>query len=428
MSTSHHVQVRTVITLVSSVLSLLLGIGTILVGAGFLGTLLGMRATLENFSEVVTGLVMSAYFLGFVVGAYACPPLINRVGHIRAFTAMAAVASAAILTHALVVDPWSWAALRLITGVCSVGLYMVIESWLNAQASNRQRGQLFALYMTVNMIAMAVGQYLLLFDGAETFAPFAHVAILFSLGLVPVALTRVREPQPIAAPVLRPGYLFEKAPLGVIGTMIAGLLLGSFWGMGAVFAQGVGMTDIWTAAFMSAAILGGAILQMPIGRYSDNRDRRGVLLIVSLGGATPALAAFFLAQWTPVALVLCIFIFGGFTFSIYALCVAHMNDHLDAGEILEATSGLLLTYGIGAALGPATVGALMSAFGPRTLLLYFCLLLLTLAVAAYHFMRARPPVPTADKGEFVPMVRTSQAALEMLPEAEVKPELDLRQS
>ena len=123
------------ITLVSSIFSLLLGIGIILVGAGFLGTVLGMRAMLENFSEMVTGLVMSAYFLGFIVGAYVCPPLINRVGHIRAFSAMAAVASAAILTHALVIDPWAWAALRLITGLCSVGLYMVIESWLNAQSS-----------------------------------------------------------------------------------------------------------------------------------------------------------------------------------------------------------------------------------------------------------------------------------------------------
>lgn len=414
------------ITLVSSILSLLLGIGTILVGAGFLGTLLGMRATLENFSEVVTGLVMSAYFLGFVVGAYACPPLINRVGHIRAFAAMAAVASAAILTHALIIDPWAWGALRLITGVCSVGLYMVIESWLNAQASNRQRGQLFALYMTVNMIAMATGQYLLLFDSPDTFVPFAHVSILFALGLVPVALTRVREPHPIATPVLRPGYLFGKAPLGIIGTLIAGLLLGAFWGMGAVFAQGIGLSDTWTAFFMSGAILGGALLQVPIGRFSDSRDRRGVLLVVSLGGATPALAAFVLAQWIPIVLVSCIFIFGGFTFSIYALCVAHMNDHLDASEILEATSGLLLTYGIGATLGPAVVGALMSAFGARMLLLYFFSLLLLLATAAYHFMRKRPPLPAAEQGEFVPMVRTSQAALEMHPKTEVEPELDLR--
>jgi MFS family permease len=419
---------RFVITLVSSIFSLLLGIGIILVGSGFLGTLLGMRAVVENFSEVVTGLVMSAYFLGFIAGAYVCPPLINRVGHIRAFAAMAAVASSAILTHAMIIDPWAWALLRLITGICGVGLYMVIESWLNVQTSNRQRGRVFALYMTVNMLAMALGQYLLLFSSVDTFIPFALIAILFSLGLVPVALTRVAEPQPVSTPALHLGHLFGKAPLGVIGTLIAGLLLGAFWGMGAVFAKDIGLPDTWIAAFMSAAILGGPLLQLPIGRLSDARDRRGVLLAVSIAGAAAAVAAFALAQWTPVALVICIFLFGGFTFSIYALSVAHMNDHLNANEVLDATSGLLLTYGIGATFGPAAAGALMSAFGPRTLLLYFFALLVVLAAACRHFMRVRPPVPAEEQGEFVPMVRTSQAALEMHPGAKVEPELDLRQS
>jgi MFS family permease len=414
-------------TLVSSIFSLLFGIGIILIGSGFLGTLLGMRATLENFSEVVTGLVMSAYFLGFIAGAFVCPPLINRVGHIRAFAVMAAVASTAILTHALIIDPWAWAALRLITGICGVGLYMVIESWLNAQASNQQRGRVFALYMTVNMLAMAAGQYLLLFNSVDSFVPFAVIAILYSLGLVPVALTRIKEPQPISTPALRLAYLFGKAPLGVIGTLIAGLLLGAFWGMGAVFAKGIGLPNTWIAAFMSSAVLGGALLQLPIGRLSDTRDRRQVVMIVSMAGAAAAVAAFAVAQWLPLALVICISLFGGFTFPIYALCVAHMNDHLHANEALEATSGLLLTYGIGAACGPAAAGALMSAFGPPMLLVYFFALLIVLAVAARHYMRVRPPLPAAEQGEFVPMVRTSQAALEMHPGTEVEPEPDLRQ-
>jgi MFS family permease len=236
------------------------------------------------------------------------------------------------------------------------------------------------------------------------------------------------EPQPIATPALHLGHLFAKAPLGVIGTLIAGLLLGAFWGMGAVFAQGIGLSPTWIAVFMSAAILGGALLQVPIGRMSDSHDRRRVVLIVSIAGAGAAAAAFAVTQWLPIALVACIFLYGGFTFPIYGLSVAHMNDHLSAGEVLDATSGLLLTYGIGATFGPATAGALMTALGPRVLLLYFFILLVVLAVASHHFMRARPPVPEEEKGEFVPMVRTSQAALEMYPGTETEPEADLQQS
>ena len=414
------------ITLVSSIFSLLLGLGIILIGSGFLGTLLGLRAVLENFSEVVIGLIMSAYFLGFIAGAYVCPPIINRVGHIRAFAVMATVASSAILMHAIVINPWTWVALRLITGICSVGLYMVIESWLNAQSSNQQRGQVFAVYMTVNMLAMAVGQTLLFFNNVDSFVPFALIAILFSLGLVPVALTWMKEPHPISTPSLRMTHLYEKAPLGVLGTLVAGLLLGAFWGMGAVFGKGIALSDSWIATFMCAAILGGALLQIPIGRISDTRDRRGVLLIVSIAGAVAAAAAFALADWSSTALVICIFLFGGFTFPIYALSVAHMNDHLSTDEVLEATSGLLLTYGIGATLGPTFAGTLMTAFGPLMLLLYFCSLLVILAIVCRYFMSIRPPVSTGDKGEFVPMMRTSQAALEMLPDAAMESEATLR--
>lgn len=414
------------IRLVASIFSLLLGIGVLLVGNGFLGTLLGLRATLEHFSQMTTGLIMSAYFCGFIAGAYLCPPLINRVGHIRAFAAMAAVASVSVLLHPLIVQPLVWGVLRFVTGLCAVGLYMVIESWLNSRASNQQRGQVFAVYMTVTLFAMAGGQFLLLFNGVDGVVPFAIVTILFSLGLVPVALTRVLEPLPIATPALRLRYLIRRAPVGVLGTLIAGLLLGAFWGMGAVFAVRIGLADHWIAGFMGAAILGGALLQLPIGRLSDRRDRRAVLIGVSLAAACCAAGAYLAIGYRAApGLAACMFFYGGFTFPIYAISVAHMNDQLAAAEILDASSGLLMTYGIGAAVGPTAAGALMSVFGARALLLYLAVLVLVLAAGTRYLMLRRPMAEAQHKGEFVPMVRTSQAALEMLPEAELAPELDL---
>ncbi|MGA8004728.1 MAG: MFS transporter, partial [Burkholderiales bacterium] len=166
-------------------------------GIGLLFTALGLRAGLMDFPVTVTGLVMSAYFAGFILGTYVCPAIIRRAGHIRAFAAMASVASTMPILHALVLSPWAWGALRLITGVCIVGLYMVIESWLNALAPNSKRGTIFAAYMATTLGALAFGQFLILVGDVLGFTPFALVSILLSLALVPVALTRVPEPPPV---------------------------------------------------------------------------------------------------------------------------------------------------------------------------------------------------------------------------------------
>src|SRR5512139_273822 len=215
-----------------SLFSLLLGIGCLLVGLGALSTLLGVRAGIEQFGPAVTGVVMAAYFLGFIVGNYLCPPLIRRVGHIRAFAAMGAVVTAAALLHALLVYPSIWFLLRIITGTCMMGLYMVVESWLNAITPNERRGQVFAVYMTTTLLALAGGQYLITTGEITSTRPFALAAIFLALALVPIALTRIDQPVAVETPHLSLRTLFEAAPLGAAGALFAGVGTGAFWGMG----------------------------------------------------------------------------------------------------------------------------------------------------------------------------------------------------
>ncbi len=401
-----------------SISSLLLGIGVLLVGVGLLGTLLGVRAGLAGFGDAVTGAVMSAYFVGYIIGTLACPALIRRVGHIRAFAAMAAVASAAAIAHAIWVDALAWAALRVVTGASLVGLYMVVESWLNVLAPKERRGQVFAIYMMVSLIALAAGQFLLLVGNAADFVPFALVSILLSFGLVPVALTRVSEPHPVETPRLGLRRLYAISPLAMVGALASGLVLGAFWGMGAVFAHGVNVSPAGIATFMGATILGGALLQWPMGRWSDRHDRRTVLAAVSFAAAVLAVGLYLSVTWWPTALYVCAFVFGGFAFTVYGLSVAHLHDHLGAAEALEATSGLLLVYGTGAAFGPLLSGALMSAFGAAILPAYFAVVLGGLGAYALRRMDAGAPMSTAQQGEFVAVMRTSQAALELDPRVE----------
>ncbi len=403
-----------------SLFSLLLGVAVLLIGMGALGTLLGLRAGIEQFGPAVTGVVMGAYFLGYITGNYLCPPLIRRIGHIRAFAAMAAVTTAVALAHGLVVDPWMWFGLRVVNGTCMMGIYMTAESWLNAITPGERRGQVFAVYMATTLVASGSGQYLILAGNVTTMTPFALAAIFLALGLVPIALTRIGQPVPVAVPRLSLRTLVEAAPLGVVGALCAGLSTGAFWGMAPLFAYRIGLSPAGVAGFMSATIFGGALLQWPIGRLSDNTDRRKVLAVVCLGAVVAALVSYWIASLLTTTLFVTAFIYGGFAFTIYSLSVAHTNDHLAREQVLEATRSLLLLHGIGAVIGPALAGVLMERLGPGSLLIYFAVVLGVLGIYAYYRTRLRVPIIPAEP--FAPMTGdTSRVVLAMDPRVEEPP-------
>lgn len=397
--------------------SLLSGVGLLVVGTGLLFSAIGAQAGLADFPVLVTGLINSAYFAGFVFGTYACPEIIRRVGHIRAFAAMASVASTLPILHALWLNPWFWGSLRFVTGMCLVGLYIVVESWLNVVAHSAQRGKVFAAYMAVSGIAMALGQWLILVGDRFGFVPFAMVSILFSFALLPITLTPVDEPEPTAAPKLSLLALFATSPIGVIGSVASGLLSGAFYSLGHVFGQRVGLSDAGMATFMAATILGGAAFQWPVGHLSDRHDRRWVLFGVCLTGAAVALIGFFLALGSEASLIGLGVIYGGLTFTIYGLSVAHVNDLIDRERVLEVTGGLLLLHGVGATLGPTLAGGLMDWAGPGSLLLYFTGVLVLLALGVWRFIRSKPlnRGEPGHKADYVVMGSGSQAVLALDP-------------
>jgi MFS family permease len=274
--------------------------------------------------------------------------------------------------------------------------------------------------MTVTLVTMALGQYLLLVGDVRTFVPFGVVSVILSLALVPIVMTKVQEPKPVVTPVIQPASLFRRVPLGPAGTLASGMLNGAFWGMGAVYAYRIGFSETGVAAFVSAAVLGGAFLQFPIGRFSDKHDRRGVLTVVSVLGAVLALAVFTLAYLSHAALIACAFFYGGLAFTVYGLSVAHVNDFMRTEDTLEASRALLLLHGIGAVIGPALAGYLMDALGAGSLFVYFAAVLLLLG--AFGYAESRRPVPEGvAPTTFIPMGESSTEALEMDPRTKAAP-------
>lgn len=394
---------------------LLCGVALLLLGSGLLNTLLALRGGIEGYDTQLIGVIMSGYFVGFFIGTFTALPLIERIGHVRAFAFCAALTACSVLAYSLMVGPWAWLLLRVVTGICLVTLYTLIESWLNDRAPAAQRGQLFAVYMVVNLGALAVAQQLIRLDSPANFTLFAVSAIMVCLAVLPVMCTRAAPAIPHRVermPILR---LYRVAPVAAMGALLAGLAGGAFWGLGPLYAEQAGLDKAGIAVFMSCTILGGVLLQWPLGHYSDRRDRRRVLFSVALAAAVAALLMVLLTRLGS-GIQIAAFIYGGFAFAVYPVTVAHLIDHLAPEDILPGSSSLLLLNGIGAALGPALAGALMHAVGSYGLPAYFAVVQLLLAAYALLRLRAVTDVGVGEPAHFVPMLRTTPAVLELLPD------------
>ncbi|MDZ7787122.1 MAG: MFS transporter [Halofilum sp. (in: g-proteobacteria)] len=188
--------------------------GLLLLGNGLQGSLLGVRAAEESFGSTVTGIVMSGYFVGFLIGSQIAPRTIRRVGHLRVFAAVAALASIAILLQSLFVTPTVWALMRVLTGFCLASAYIVTESWLNDRVTNEHRGGLLSVYMIVSYFGMGGGQLLL-----NTGDPVAHelfilVSVLISFAAIPILFSLTPQPVQEAPERLGARALYGISPLG----------------------------------------------------------------------------------------------------------------------------------------------------------------------------------------------------------------------
>lgn len=387
--------------------SLLVGITFLMLGIGLQGTLLGVRAAIEGFSTTITGVVMSAYFVGFLLGSVLTPKLVERVGHIRVFAALASLASIAVLAHILIIEPITWAAIRLITGICAAGLAVVAESWLNARADNETRGQLLSVYMIVTLAGIALGQFLLNLADPAGFELFVIVSILVSLALIPMLLSVTPAPRVSTPARVGLKQLYAISPLGAIGCLGTGMADGAFFGMGAVYAESIGLSVAEISSFMGIAVIGGMLLQWPIGSLSDRYDRRTVLTFVVFLTALIALIAGLTASLSKIGLLISIALFGGLYLPTYSLCVAHTNDYLDSQQMVAASGSLVLVFGIGASIGPLITALAMSWFGDGGFFWFLTLIHLALGAFALYRIKIHVATPMEAQGPTIPYSRTA---------------------
>ena len=382
--------------------ALLLGMLLLMIGNGLQGTVLGVRGAAEGFSGTVLGYVMSGYFLGFLGGTQAAPWLLRRVGHVRVFAALASLISAAFILFAAVVDPFAWFLLRIIVGFCFSGVYVVAESWLNASATNRTRGQIMSAYVTAQMIGIVLAQALLNVADPGGYDLFVIMSVLVSISFAPILLSS--SPVPLFETTRRMGVrrLIKASPLGCVAMFLLGMVFACQFGMGAVYAASRGLTTLEISIFIGAIYVGGVVCQPPIGWLSDRVDRRSLITGLTLAGAVACLIAPLAGAGFEV-LVFAAFILGGTSNPLYSLIVAYVNDYLEHEDMASASAGLILLNGVGALGAPLLVGYLMDQVGSDAYFFFIGASFAAITTYALWRMTRRAATPVDETGPMVAM-------------------------
>ncbi|MFO1121206.1 MAG: MFS transporter [Hyphomicrobiales bacterium] len=382
-----------------SIWILLVCVGLLCVGHGLHGSLVAVVARSSDFGPDVTGLVMSGYAAGLLVSSYMTPRLVKSVGHVRAFAGLASIVSTAVLLMPLWVNAPFWLAMRFVSGLCTSGLFIVCESWLNGASSNRNRGQMLSMYMIVTYGSLGAGQLLLNVTDTSGFARFIIVSALLSMSLVPLILLPAEAPSIEGARPVSVDEIWRASPLAVTGAFACGLAQSGFFAMGAVFGLTQGLALVYVSIMMALPPIGVIFSQYPIGWVSDRIDRRTVIMSLSAISAVIAAVTMLTDGFSPNIFIGLVTIFGTLSLPLYSLVIAHANDHLEKEQVLGASAKLVLLYGLGSILGPLTVGQFMKQMGGAGFLVFNSLVYAALAGFAFWRRMQRPEDIRGKAGE-----------------------------
>ena len=394
--------------------ALFLGMGLIMLAHGYQGSLLGVRAVQEEFSLVSTGFMLSGYYVGYFIGAKTIPSFILRVGHIRVFAAFASMASIVILMHSILIHPFTWFILRVITGISMVSIYTIAESWLNDRSTNKNRGSVLSIYMIVLYGSMAIGMFFLNFSKPENFQPFILVSLFMSLALIPILMTKRKAPTFKKITGMSLKELYQTSPLGMVGSLFYGTAQSALFSLLAVYAASMNFTifEISVVTFLLA--ISGAIAQFPIGKLSDMFDRRLVITYTTFGSAFFALCAIVASRqmylpgdlatsktWFYIFLIL----FSFCSLPMFAIIFAHTNDFIPKEKFVAAGAGLQFAFGLGAISGPFICSIFMNVIGPNGYFIFLIIFHSIIGIFAIYRMKVRVTEENPDS-QFTPLPQT----------------------
>lgn len=390
-----------------------------MLGSGLINILLPSRLSLENVSPDNIGLVMSMFSVGLLIGGIYTRRLILYVGHIRVYAACAAMAAISILTCYLWFNEWLWALMRILLGFCVASTNIVADGWLSERATSDTRARILATNQIVVLLAMFLGSFLINFAEVTDAILYIMAGVLLCSGVVPIAMTSASAPEIDDAPPMPLLKLLKSSQVGVLSVLMCGFMLGSLLSMIAVYGEAKGISGFRLSLLVGSAVIGGVILQFPIGYLADRYDRRKVILSIVFLSILSTLSVPLVidVDLFYLALVL-VSLSSGIVSSLYPLGIAETFDRLQQNEMGGAISAMMMTYAAGGIIGPYTVGLVMEYIGVNAFFSFMAAVQLAFVFFVIYRSTVRKSIPVDQQEAFVAQGATGWVSSELDPRTE----------
>jgi MFS family permease len=408
-----------------NVFVLILSVMIVQIAGGLLSMLTPLGLEAMGTGPQTIGVIAGFNAAGYMIGAWSAPRMLGQIGNIRLFAAASALNAVAVLSLSLWHDAGFWAVARLVQGISFAYMFTSIESWMGEAVPDKSRGNVMGIYHTGAKLSLMIGPFFVAGMSPLDSRAYVWAALFLTLALVPVCLTRQKEPSPPDRKSMPVSELFGIAPAAVIGVFLAGVINTGTLALLPIYFEGFKLAGGGTAAAAiagAAAWLGGLVLQWPAGVLSDRIERRLVIAgMCTMSGIAALMIAIFGVALGEIGVIAVLTIWGAGALSFYGLCVAHAIDRTPRGRVPQVMSGLLFVWAAGSIVGPLMSGTAMRMADRVGLFGLAGVLLLVLAGLMVLRVRQRAAPTEAQQEEWSPITPTSLASVELDPR---NPELE----
>jgi len=405
-----------------AVASIIVSIGLTAIGNGLMFAYIPVSLGAAGYAPTWAGTILTLLSAGGLVGCLTTGMVVRRVGHARAFmlfSALIILSNAAVATG---IDPVTWIAARALYGFAINGMFIVAQSWLNDAVPNAIRGRVMAIFYVAYIVGLGCGSLLLgQMDISGNAAPLLGL-VFTALAMLPVGLTRLRQPPVPRAASIALARAWRISPVGIAGMLAVGGLSMMIAGFAPIHATASGYSQQDVATLMFAMPLGTLFVQIPFGWISDRTDRRYVLVAAAALVAIFGLAAGAFDGAALATLIVIYMVWDGASESIYSLASAHAADRASKDEMVTLQSTMLFAWSLSGFLVPGLGTLLTGIYG--TIAFIYVAVVIALAYAGFVIWRIfrAVPVPAQETGSFAPMSAQAPLPVELSLPADATPQ------